>query len=223
MIELFHGSEKIIRVPLYGVGNIRNDYGLGFYCTQEVGLAKEWACSDNESGFANHYELADAGLTCLNLNGEGYNILNWLAVLVENRRFDLSTPIAARAKQYLLDNFLPVYNDYDLLRGYRADDSYFAFSRAFLSNGITLEQLKRAMVLGELGEQIVLRSPLAFEAISFVEATPVDASVYYARRNARERKARADFQAITRELPPEGEVFISTIINEKWQNGDPRL
>ena len=223
MIDLFHGSEKIIRVPQYGVGNIRNDYGLGFYCTQEIDLAKEWACSDYESGFANHYKLNDAGLTCLNLNGEGYNILNWLAVLVENRRFDLSTPIAARAKQYLSDNFLPAYKGYDLLRGYRADDSYFAFSRAFLSNGITLEQLKRAMILGNLGEQVVIRSPKAFEAISFIEAIPADASVYYARRNARERKARADFQTITREPPPEGEVFISTIIKEKWQNGDPRL
>ena len=223
MIELYHGSERIIRTPQYGVGNNRNDYGLGFYCTCDVELAKEWACSNEGSGFANHYSLNDAGLTVLDFNGGDFNILNWLAVLLQNRRFDLSTPIAIRAKQYLLDNFLPDYKDYDLLRCYRADDSYFAFSRAFLSNSITLEQLIRAMVLGNLGEQIVLRSQKAFEAISFIEAIPADACVYHAKRNARERKARADYQDISHELSPEGEVYISTIINEKWQNGDPRL
>ena len=222
-MELFHGSERIVRVPKYGVGNSRNDYGLGFYCTQDFELAKEWACSDQEGGFANCYSLDDSGLTCLDLNGPGYNILNWLAVLVENRRFDLSAPIALRAKQYLLDNFLPSYKGYDLLKGYRADDSYFAFSRAFLSNTITLSQLKRAMTLGGMGEQIVLRSREAFDRIAFVEAIAADASVYYPRRIVRERQARAGFQNICSELQPEQGIFVSTIINEKWTNTDARL
>lgn len=223
MTDLFHGSERIIRMPKYGVGNSRNDYGLGFYCTQDVELAKEWACSDAGGGFANCYSLDDSGLTCLDLNGPGYNILNWLAVLLENRRFDLSSPIAVRAKQYLLDHFLPSYKTYDLLRGYRADDSYFAFSRAFLANTITLSQLKRAMVLGGLGEQVVIRSRGAFDRISFVEAIAAEASVYYPRRISRERQARAGFQAICGELQPEQGIFVSTIINEKWTNGDARI
>ena len=210
-------------MPKYGVGNSRNDYGLGFYCTQDVELAKEWACSDAGDGFANRYRLDDSGLTCLDLNGPGYNILNWLAVLLENRRFDLSTPIAVRAKQYLLDNFLPSYKTYDSLKGYRADDSYFAFSRAFLANTITLSQLKRAMVLGGLGEQVVIRSREAFDRISFVEAIAADASVYYPRRISRERRARTGFQAICSEQQPEQGIFVSTIINEKWTNGDARI
>ncbi|MBR5034943.1 MAG: DUF3990 domain-containing protein [Bacteroidales bacterium] len=223
MMDLYHGSEKIVRVPAFGVGNVHNDYGLGFYCTQDVGLAKEWACSDENSGFANHYLLNDTGLTCLDLNGSDYNILNWLAVLLENRRFDLSTPIAARAKKYLLENFLPSYKGFDLIKGYRADDSYFAFSRAFLSNTITLEQLRRAMALGNLGEQVVLKSPQAFEAISFVEAIAADSLLYYGRKLNRERTARNEFRAILSEAPSGSEIYISTIVNEKWTNGDTRL
>ncbi len=35
-ITLYHGSKKIIEKSIYGVGNKRNDYGLGFYCTQDL-------------------------------------------------------------------------------------------------------------------------------------------------------------------------------------------
>ena len=44
--ELYHGSSKIIEKPLFGYGKPYNDYGLGFYCTEHVELAKEWACKD---------------------------------------------------------------------------------------------------------------------------------------------------------------------------------
>ena len=30
-----------------------DDYGLGFYCTESIGLAKEWACRVPQDGFAN--------------------------------------------------------------------------------------------------------------------------------------------------------------------------
>ena len=133
MIELFHGSQKIIRLPIFGAGNPRNDYGLGLYCTADADLAKEWACSEEEDGFANRYQIETNGLSHLHLNEGGYNILNWLAILLENRTFDLSLPTAVRAKKYILDNFLPDYRKYDIITGYRADDSYFSFSRAFLS------------------------------------------------------------------------------------------
>ena len=223
MEALYHGSKLIIQHPAYGIGNPENDYGLGFYCTRELDLAKEWACAEEDDGFANRYQLETEGLSCLRLNNEGYHILNWLAILLENRRFDLSSPVSVRARQYVLDTFLPDYKDYDLIEGYRADDSYFSFSRAFLANGITLVQLRRAMRLGKLGEQVVLRTPAAFDAISFVEAIPVDASIYHARRLSRDRDAREDFRKMLTETQAGEEIYVSTIINEKWNNDDPRL
>ena len=155
--------------------------------------------------------LETEGLTCLHLNGGGYHILNWLAILLENRRFDLSSPVSIRARQYILDTFLPDYKEYDLIEGYRADDSYFSFSRAFLANGITLEQLRRAMRLGKLGEQVVLRTPAAFEAISFIEAIPVDASIYHIRRLSRDRNAREDFRKMLTESPTGDEIYVTSI------------
>jgi hypothetical protein len=223
METIYHGSKLIIQHPAYGKGNPENDYGLGFYCTRELDLAKEWACAEEDDGFANRYRLETDGLSCLHLNNGGYHILNWLAILLENRRFDLSSPVSVRARQYILDTFLPDYKDYDLIEGYRADDAYFSFSRAFLANGITLEQLRRAMRLGKLGEQVVLRTPAAFDALSFVEAIPVDASIYHARRLSRDRDAREDFRKMLTETQAGEEIYVSTIINEKWNNDDPRL
>lgn len=223
METLYHGSNQIVQIPTYGKGNPENDYGLGFYCTREPELAMEWACAEEDDGFANKYLLETEGLTCLHLNSEGYHILNWLAILLENRRFDLSSPVSVRARKYILDSFLPDYKGYDLIEGYRADDSYFSFAKAFLANGITLEQLRRAMRLGELGKQVVLRSPAAFDAISFIHAIPVDASIYHIRRMSRDRIAREDFRKMLTETPTEEEIYVSTIINEKWSNDDPRL
>ena len=220
---MYHGSDRIVRIPVFGKGNPGNDYGLGFYCTLKIEMAKEWACAEERNGFANRYQLGTDSLACLYLNSKRYHILNWLAILLENRNVDLSSPIAVRARKYILDNFLPDYKDYDLIVGYRADDSYFSFSRAFLSNTITLEQLSRAMRLGKLGEQIVLRSPAAFDAINFNGARPADASVYYARRQARDREARNAFREMLTEAPVENEVYASTIIKENWTNEDTRL
>ena len=52
---LYHGSREIVEHPLYGMGSENNDYGQGFYCTESLELAKEWACPEIKDGFANPY------------------------------------------------------------------------------------------------------------------------------------------------------------------------
>ena len=47
---LYHGSVSIIEQPTFGKGKRHNDYGLGFYCTQSLDLAKEWAVEENRGG-----------------------------------------------------------------------------------------------------------------------------------------------------------------------------
>lgn len=54
---LYHGSPDIIEKPSFGYGNKRNDYGVGFYCTQNIELGREWACSKNPNGILNTYIL----------------------------------------------------------------------------------------------------------------------------------------------------------------------
>ena len=149
-LTIYHGSQKLIQQPVYGAGNVRNDYGLGFYCTENVDLAKEWACTEENSGYANCYQLDLGGLTILDLSDHRYHILNWLSLLLQNRVFKISNDLAAEGKEYMLDTFLPEYEDKDIIIGYRADDSYFAFANAFLNNTLSLAQLEKAMYLGKL-------------------------------------------------------------------------
>ena len=56
-ITLYHGSSEKIEKPVFGKGKTYNDYGQGFYCTEDIELAKEWACKNEQDGFANVYEL----------------------------------------------------------------------------------------------------------------------------------------------------------------------
>lgn len=222
-ISLYHGSTKVIEKPVLGLGNPKNDYGLGLYCTENLELAKEWASTERSDGFANSYEIGFEGLNILYLNKAPYHILNWLSILLQNRTFVISQGLPSEAKAYLLDNFLPEYEHYDLIIGYRADDSYFSFANAFLNNTISLEQLRKAMFLGKLGEQVVLKSKEAFSRLVFKESIPVDSSLYYPKRQARDRQAREDFQNEKAVVSPADAIYMIDILRQKWTNEDPRL
>ena len=95
MITIYHGSNKIIEKPRYGVGKPYNDYGLGFYCTKELGLAREWAVSEQQDGYANQYQLELNGLKVLDLSAKEYNILHWITILLQNRLFDIQCNFVA--------------------------------------------------------------------------------------------------------------------------------
>ena len=92
-LTIFHGSPKIREKPVYGKGKRNNDYGQGFYCTQELELAKEWACVEGADGYVNQYEIETDTLEILNLSSEDYTILHWLALLVKYRKLRVSVPV----------------------------------------------------------------------------------------------------------------------------------
>ena len=221
-LTIYHGSSFIIERPLFGKGKKYNDYGQGFYCTEHLELAKEWACAELVDGYANKYEIDLDGLKVLHLSSNEYSILHWLAILLENRITRLSTPIANRGREYLIQHFLIDYKDYDVIIGYRADDSYFSFARGFVSNEISLKQLAYAMKLGKLGEQVVLKSKKAFDAVKFVDYVIADSALYYAKRKSRDEDAR---NAYLKELENEdiNGVFLRDIIKEGMKDDDPRL
>jgi len=219
---LYHGSPNIVDRPQYGKGRINNDYGLGFYCTEHIELAKEWACNEDIDGYANSYELDMTGLSLLDLSDGQYNILNWLAILLHNRRITLSTPVAKSGAEYLINNFLPEYQYYDVIKGYRADDSYHSFARAFVMNTISLKQLSYAMKLGALGEQYVLKSPKAFDSIKYTGYTAADSSSYYPRRKSRDEAARSAFFKELETRDTQG-IFLLDIIREELKSDDLRL
>jgi len=221
LITIYHGSRQVVEAPAFGLGRRNNDFGLGFYCTRSNDLAKEWAVSSLSDGFSNRYTLDTEYLNILNLNSQDYTVLNWMAVLVEYRLFSIKTPIARRARRYLIDNFGVNVNAYDLVMGYRADDSYFDFAEAFLNNAITVEQLSCAMRLGKLGEQVVVKSRFAFSRIRFEGFEVAQRDRFYALRKARDDKANQTYLDIQEEAY-DG-LFIQDILRGGVSNDDPRI
>lgn len=221
IITIYHGSEKVIEVPTFGEGKKNNDFGLGFYCTESENLAKEWAVSSLRDGFSNRYTLNTEFLNILNLNSPEYSILNWIAVLVEHRLFSLKTPIARRAKQYLIEHFGVNVNAFDVITGYRADDSYFDYAESFLNNAISVEQLAKAMKLGKLGEQVVIKSKFAFSRLQFEGFNVAEKEEYYVLRKARDDEANKLYYDLLEE-GYEG-LYIRDIIREEIRNDDPRI
>ena len=221
LITIYHGSQQIVEVPTFGEGRKNNDFGLGFYCTESNDLAKEWAVSSLRDGFSNRYTLDTEYLNILNLNSPAYTILNWMAVLVEHRLFSIKTPVARRAKRYLIDNFGINVNAFDLITGYRANDSYFDYAEAFLNNAITVEQLSRAMQLGKLGEQIVIKSKFAFSKIRFEGFEIAEKGTYYVLRKARDDAASQMYLDIQEE-ETDG-LYIQDIMRGGVTNDDPRI
>ena len=192
--RIYHGSKDIIKKPEYGKGKPYNDYGLGFYCTESIELAKEWGVTYKNDGYANIYDIDITGFNVLDLNSEQYCILHWLAVLLNNRIFDLPSGLAFDAREYILKNFLIDYSKADIMVGYRADDSYFAFAQDFINGTISYRQLNIAMHLGKLGQQFVLKSKEAFDRIQFVDYEIAECKEWYAKKEQRDSTAKHEYK-----------------------------
>lgn len=223
-MRIYHGSANRIEKPEFGKGKPYNDYGLGFYCTRDIEMAKEWSCGEDHDGFANEYEINMDALKVLNLNAPEFTILHWLTVLLKNRSFRLTNPIAKDAREYLLEKFPLNVADYDVIIGYRADDSYFSFAEDFLNNAISVKKLKKAMHLGNLGEQVVLISEKAFSSVQFVNAVEADRAKYFILKSKRDKVARNEYLNSDRNPSySSDELYILDIMRQGVKPDDPRL
>lgn len=221
-LVIYHGSKDIIEKPYYHDVKAQNDYGFGFYCTESLELAKEWSCSNNENnGFANKYSINLSGLKILDLTDKRYSILNWIAILLKFRTFDLSNDISIQAKEYLLKNFYIDVNNYDIVIGFRADDSYFSFARDFVNNTIPVRKLSQAMELGQLGKQVVIVSELAFSKLHFEGFETADRLEYFMKRKARDEKTREDYlKGARKSAILTNDIFVVDIMRRGLKDGD---
>ena len=224
IIKLLHGTDHIIKIPDYSLGKPHNDYGQGFYCTEDVEMAKEWACKENKNGFVNEYNFNTDGLSVLNLLDGKHSVLNWIALLLKNRIFTLQDEIAIDARNYIIEHFSVNLGDYDVVIGYRADDSYFSYAQSFIGNALPLRSLNRALKLGKLGAQTVLISERAFTQIEFVDAAPVNKEIYYPKFLSRDTTARTTYQKeIKKSRSYRDDIFVMDILREEIKNDDPRI
>ncbi|MBR3575020.1 MAG: DUF3990 domain-containing protein [Lachnospiraceae bacterium] len=222
-MKLYHGSDKIIEKPVFGGGKPYNDYGPGFYCTEDYELAGEWAVSFERDGYINTYSIDLRGLSVLDLNSPDYCILDWLEILLENRRFDIQSDFGMEASEYLKKNFHTDHLNCDLIKGYRADDSYFSFAQDFLNNTISLSTLERAMKLGNLGEQIVLKSKKSFTRIVYEESSRAGAMNYFPKKEKRDKNAREDYRSLRGKSWRKGEIYMMQILERELKRDDIRV
>lgn len=188
---LYHGSPVRNFVPEYGKGEDKHDYGRGFYLTENINLAREWAVCDptGGNGWVHKYVLNCKDLKIFDFESAG--ILPWLAELMKHRAADTS-----RRYQILSEKFISKYavelNGYDVIRGWRANASYFYIAKAFVRDEIDLCILEELFHMGDLGIQYCLKSPKAFlaltEKVSSLET--VDYHIFNEQYNIRDRDAR---------------------------------
>ena len=194
---LYHGSPNRVIVPKFGFGEDRHDYGRGFYLTENLELAKEWAVCrpDETNGWVHKYELEMDGLNILDF--QKYDVLSWLAELMKHRD-------AADSRRYkmLAQKFIEKYGidtcGYDVITGWRANASYFYIAKEFVRDNIDIEILEELLSLGGLGIQFCIKSERAFAQLSEVEQDimSVDYSEFNDRYNERDINARNKMRAL---------------------------
>ena len=190
-IILYHGSLNQKVSPQYGLGDEKHDYGKGFYLTENLELAKEWAVCrpDERNGWVHKFSLDIIDLKVLDF--QEHNILSWLAELMKHRE-------AADSKRYrvLSRKFIEKYGidseHYDVIKGWRANASYFYIAREFVRDNIDVEILEELLSLGELGIQYCIKSERAYKKLTEIKeaAICVDFQEFNEKYNERDVSAR---------------------------------
>lgn len=194
-IILFHGTPDKIVVPTYGCGEDKHDYGRGFYLTENFELAKEWAvCRPNDTnGWVHKYELCTDKLKILDFQQK--DVLSWLAELMKHRA-------AADSKRYkiLSKKFIEKYgidtDEYDVIKGWRANASYFYIAKEFVKDNIDIDILEELLSLGGLGIQYCIKSKLAYSNLHEIcdELTSVEYDEFNEKYNQRDVIARKNMR-----------------------------
>ena len=196
-IILYHGTQNKIVTPVFGGGNDKHDYGRGFYLTEVLNLAKEWAvCVPNsENGWVHKYELDCTGLNILDFQEK--DVLNWLAELMKHLD-------AADSKRYIMlaAKFIDKYgidtSDYDVIKGWRADASYFYIAKEFVRDNIDMDILEELLSLGGLGIQYCIKSERAYAQLHEMEEDMISVpySEFNEQYNQRDIEARDNMRKL---------------------------
>lgn len=188
---LYHGSPVKEFTPEFDKGKDKHAYGRGFYLTENLALAKEWSVCDPtpNTGWVHKYELDCKELEIFDF--QNVEVLAWLAELMKHRA-------ASNSKRYrvLAEKFINKYginvSDYDVIKGWRANASYFYIAKEFVRDNIDIDILEELLSLGGLGIQYCIKSELAFSKLHEIkdDLIPVDYAEFNARYDERDTTAR---------------------------------
>lgn len=190
-IILYHGSPNKVVVPQFGFGEGKHDYGKGFYLTENIELAKEWAVCrpDETNGWVHKYELETDDLKILDF--QEHDILSWLAELMKHRDASDSRRYKVLSKKFIVEYGIDT-SEYDVIKGWRANASYFYIAKEFVRDNIDIEILEELLSLGGLGIQYCIKSELAYSKLTEVDdgLISVDYSEFNEKYNERDIIAR---------------------------------
>ena len=190
-IIFYHGSPNKVVVPQFGFGEGKHDYGKGFYLTENIELAKEWAACrpDETNGWVHKYELETDDLKILDF--QEHNILSWLAELMKHRDASDSRRYKVLSKKFIAEYGIDT-SEYDVIKGWRANASYFYIAKEFVRDNIDIEILEELLSLGGLGIQYCIKSELAYSKLTEVDdgLISVDYSEFNEKYNERDIIAR---------------------------------
>lgn len=214
-MKLFYGSKTLLTRPTFGEGNPSNDYGLGFYLTPERAMADLWAGRYDEGGYTIAYALDLNKLRVLTIaDSSELAILQWITLLVKHRFSYQQRVEYAPIIDWLTRHFSLSLEAYDILVGYRADDAYFNYSLGFVAGRISLQTLAKAMKLGNLGLQYVLKSEAAFASLQFLDSTFIEPNDAY---EGLRQKTLQEFH----ELQRNEDLFRNTFIGDLMKKYGP--
>ena len=140
-------------------------------------------------GWVHKYELDTEGLKILDF--QEIHVLAWLAELMKHRD-------AADSKRYrmLAKRFIEKYgidtSEYDVIKGWRANASYFYIAKEFVRDNIDIDILEELLSLGGLGVQYCIKSELAYSKLHELKNSllPVAYAEFNEKYNQRDIAAR---------------------------------
>lgn len=179
-LTLYHGSPDDSLVPVIDYPKPNRDFGLGFYLTPDDKLAKEWASSSGLADSANlyTYTLNISGLKVLDLCKKGP--LYWIATLLRYRSF-----IVDGKYNSIIEKFRNAYGfvveDYDIIKGWRADDSFFLPVMLFIRQKLDIQWVSEIIKQGGFGIQYCCKSDVALNRLNLISTESVDKEYYQKR------------------------------------------
>ena len=197
IITLYHGSQNKEIMPTFGYGEDKHDFGRGFYLTNDINLAKEWAvCSSSHSnGWLHAYKLDIDELRVMDF--ENQSVLNWIAELMKHRDASDSRRYHVLAKSFI-DKYGLDTSSFDVIKGWRADASYFFIAKEFVRDNIDLDILEELLMPRNLGIQYCIKSELAFSRLTedLSGLMEVDFIEFNAKYNNRDCTARENMRKL---------------------------
>ncbi len=196
-IILYHGSPNEKITPKFGLGDEKHDYGKGFYLTESLELAKEWAVyrPDASNGWVHKFEIDTAELNILDF--QEYSVLTWLAELMKHRDAADSKRYRLLSKQFI-SKFGVSTEDYDIIKGWRANASYFYIAKSFVRDEVDIDILEDLLALGGLGIQYCIKTEKAYKKMfEHVDALqPVSFSQFNEKYNRRDIEPRENMRKL---------------------------